>query len=284
MKKILALLFMCSFALAGCSKEVSVNEAEDIANDIKSHITNVDSISELKVKRKFSSHYNGTSNRQLINRKKEDSYIYELSSRFNYIHLRSISSDEDKVEKSSVTSEKEQWFYMKRKVLYKATRTKTKGNETKTYSKVERYSDAIKEFSDLFDNNIRQAYLVAKGEEFLDIDNFEEFVDEEYIKGMSYAAKFYSSGEGNLKVVGAAKLIQDENADGKASGVGTLSCKWNKYLLSSASISFSVKNTDGTNKNDMKFSAAISEKVSNLIIPSYPNLSHFAENSPSYFY
>lgn len=279
MKKFFYLLFISAFALTGCSKEISPNDAEKVAADIKNYRTNINAISELKVKCKSSLHYNGTSNRELINEKEESSILYELSSRFYYIHISTSSNGEDKVEKSSDPIEKEQWIYMKKRVLYKAYRTKSKGSETKTYSKVEKYSDAIKEFSSLFDTLMPSAYELARGTEFLDVKNIEDFLDENYAKGMNYTAKFYSSGAGNLRVVGAASLAKNEAIEGEASGVGTISCKWNKYLLSSANFALQVNTSDGTNKNNMKFTAAISEKVSSLVIPSYPKLSNFAESS-----
>lgn len=286
MKKSLIFLFLSALTLTGCSNEITPDEAENVANDIKTYRANIDSISELKVKCKYSYHYNGTSNRELINEKEEVSYTYELSSKFNYIHISSTSSDEDKVGETSNKEEEEQWYYMKRKVLYKVNRRKFKGSETKTYSKVEKYSEAIKEFSNTFDSIMPKAYKVARGEEFLDIDNFEKYFDEKYVSGMNYGAKFYSSGSGNLRVVGAATLKENENNNGKASGVGALTCKWKKYLLSSASLSLTASTSDGTNKNDMKLTVSISEKVNNFFIPTYPKLSNYAEGSslPLYYF
>lgn len=278
MKKIACLLLIGPFILTGCSKEVSPTEAEDIANGIKEYNIDPNSISELKVKYKESSHNNGTTNRELIDKKKDMTRIYELSTRFNYIHTSYSYSNKDKVGNSSLSEERESWFYMKKKVLYKVVRFKTQGNERKTYSKVENYSKAIKEFSKLFDENMAKAYTNAEGKQFLDTDNFVNILGDDYVEGMYYLVKFYSSGAGNLKIAGAAKLDEQKENNITRKGVGTLSAKWNHYILKKAALAFTIKSTDGTSKNDMKINVSYSESVSSLVIPSYPNLSNYAEN------
>ena len=277
MKKIACLLFISAFALTGCAKEVTPEEADGIANEIKSYRVDTDSVSEFKLKYKSSYHLSGTTNRELSNEKIDISQTYEFSTRFNYIHIYSSESREDKVEESSNTYESEQWYYMKNKVLYKANRTKTKGNEIKKYEKTEKYSEAIKDFSNLFDSLLPSAFEEARGEEFLSTESFDRFLGEDYKEGMTYAAKFYSSGSGNFRIVGAAKLDQEKDGNLTAKGVGTLSCKWNHYVLKNASLALTITSSDGTNKNDMKLNVAFSKKVSTLIIPTYPKLSNFAE-------
>ena len=279
MKRIACLLFVATFALTGCSKEITSTEAEDIARDIKEYKVDVDSISELKVKCKVSSHTSGTTNRELSDDKHESSETYELSSRFNYIHIYSSYGSKDKVEESSKSNETERWFYMKKKVLYKVYKNKSLGSETKTYSKVEKYSDAIKEFSNIFDTYMPYAYQLARGDYFLEINSFTNLLGDDYTEGMSYAAKFYSSGAGNLRIAGAAKLDEQKDNGFKRTGVGTLSAKWNHYILKNAVLALTINTTDGTNKNDTKLNIALSEKTSTLVIPSYPNLSNYAESS-----
>lgn len=284
MKKCVCLLFSFLFVLSGCSSEITPKKAEDVVNDIKMHEYNPDSVSVIKVKYKGSYQLKGTNNRQLIDNSAENSYTYELSSRFNYIHIVSNISNKDKIEKTSNESESETWIYMKKKVLYKAHRSKSKGSETKTYTKVEKYSDAIQEFSKEFDKYLAKVVSDAQGKSFCDVDSLEELLGNEKEAKISYAMKFYSSGYGNLRIIGAAKCEEYEMDGVPATGVGTIACNWNKYLLKNANIAFTLNANDGTNKNDLKYSVGINEKVSSLVIPKYPKLSNFAEgNSISIF-
>lgn len=280
MKKIFCLLLLSCFALTGCSSEISPEEADDIAADLRAYEGNINRISELKVKSKSTLHNKGTSNRQLIDNKHNETLTYELSTRFNYIHYFSSTSETDKVEEISNLSETEQWIYMKKKTLIKATRTKTKGSENKTYTKVENYSSAYKVFSTLFDAYLLKAYEQARGTSFLDTSVFSKYL-ERYENNLVYAAKFYSSGSGNFRIVGGAKLDSSDENSNNAKGVGTLSCSWNNYLLKSANLAFTLSLGDGTNKNDLKTDVAVSENVSKFIIPTYPNLSSFSESSMS---
>ena len=277
MKKLLSLLIASLFVLPGCAKEISPEDAEVVAQDIKTHEINPNSISEIKLKEKVSVHISGTKNRELTDYKYTESRTYELSSKFNYIHIVSSHSQKDKVENEDSNSEREEWVYMKNKMLFKATKIKSKGSEQKYYSKIEKYSEAIKEFSKVFDSNVSTVCNEARGTNFLDTSIFDKYVDEEYQDSFSYVAKFYSSGDGNFRVIGAAKVEDNEQEDIKTKGVGTLSCNWNKYLLKKASLALTMTTSDGTNKNDLKYDLALSEKVSSIVIPKYPNISSFAQ-------
>ena len=282
MKKIFCLLLLPSLVLTGCTNEITPDEAEDVAADIRAFEGDANSISELKVKSKATVHISGTKERQVNDNKQNESLTFELSTRFNYIYFCELISSKDKVEETESSSEVEQWIYMKKKTLFKATRNKRKGSETKVFSKVETYSKAIKEFSSLFDQYLNRAYELARGTSFLDTSVFSNYLGK-YEDDLMYAAKFYSSGSGNLKIVGGAKLDSTDENSNKAKGVGTLSCNWKNYLIKSANLALTISQGDGTNKNDLKTDVAISEKVSKLVIPSYPNLSSYREGNEAPF-
>ena len=279
MKRKFCLLFVPLLLLSGCAREISAEQAEEVAGDIKNSSLDINTISELKVKYKNSAHLSGTRNRELVDYKNEFTTTYELSTRFNYIHVYSKQSEADKVESTDSYTENESWYYMRKKVLYKATRRKNKGSETKSYTKVEKYSEAIKEFSYQFDLYMKEAYTVARGTEFLDESLIYNYVDSKYETSFKYGAKFYSSGEGNLRVIGAAKCDNYEYEGIPAKVNGTLSCKWDNYLLKNANLSVNINTDDGTSKNDLKNSHTLSKKVSTLIIPTYPRLSSYAEGN-----
>lgn len=265
--------------LSGCAKEINSEKAQEVADDIKKTELNVDTITELKVKYKTSTHLSGSRNRELVDNKSEFTTTYELSTRFNYIHVYTKQSEADKVENTDSYVENEGWYYMKKKVLYKATRTKNKGSETKSYTKVEKYTEAIKEFSYQFDLCLKEAYTIARGTEFLNESIIYNYIDSKYESNIEYAAKFYSGGEGNLRIIGAAKCEEYEYQNIPAKVTGALSCKWDNYLLRSANLTVTINADDGTSKNNLKSSNTISKKVTSLIIPSYPRLSSYAEKS-----
>lgn len=279
MKRFVPFLFICCLSLTGCAAEISPEDAERVAEDIKAYTVRPDLISELKVK--FSSTYrlDGTSNRQVVDFKEQNSYTFELSSKYNYIHFSTSSDRKDKVEETSSSSSREEWIFIRKKVLYKAVKDKSIGNEVKTFSRIEKYTSAVSEFSSIFDAYMKKAVENADGKEFLDLDTLTDYIDSEYRSGVKYIAKFYSSGDGNLRIVGGATLDKTTEEGKTAKGAGTLSCKWNDYLLKKAAIGLTVSVTDGTSKNDLKLTVGVNEKVSSFIFPSYPNLNKFAEGN-----
>ena len=277
-KRFISLLFVSLFALSGCASEITPDKAEEVVEDLKSYKYNVNSISELKVQSKLSLHLDGTLERQLNDNRQDRSYLIELSSKFNYIHIKSKTSNKDKVEDTDSLQENETWIYMRNKVLYRVYRTKSKGREQKSYSTVEKYSSAIKEFSDAFDYSAAQACSEARGSAFLDSSIVSQYVDNLDNYEVEYGAKFYSSGLGNLRIVGAAKCEEYKYSGIPAKVIGALSCNWDKYFVKNATLGITVNISDGTNKSDCKYTVALSEKVSKLIIPTYPGLSSYAKN------
>ena len=275
-KRFISLLFVSLFALSGCASEISPDKAEEVADDIKAYNYDAETISELKVQYKWSSYTEGNLDRKLNDYKQEESYNIELSGKFNYIHVKSKTSTKDKVESVEELNESESWFYMKNRMLYKVYRVKSKGNETKKYNKVEKYSEAIKEFSSIFDSYVGGACQLARGTPFLDSSIITDNVSNLSENQIEYIAKFYSSGSGNLRIAGAAKCEDYEFQGVPGKVVGALSASWNKYLLKSATLGITVNATDGTSKNDIKQTVAVTEKVSKLIIPTYPGLSSYA--------
>ena len=275
-KKFISLLFVSLFTMSGCASEISPEKAEEVADDIKVYKYDPETISELKVQYKWSAHTEGNLDRKLNDYKKDESHSIELSSKFNYIHLKSKSSTKDKVESEETLHENESWFYMKNRMLFKAYRVKSKGNETKHYSKVEKYSDAINEFSSIFDSYLGGACELARGTVFLDTSIITDNISNLNENQIEYITKFYSSGSGNLRIAGAAKCEDYEFQGVPGKIVGALSASWNKYLLKSATLGITVNATDGTNKNDLKYTVSVTEKVSKLIIPTYPGLSSYA--------
>ena len=279
MKKNYCLLFASIFALSSCSSEITIAQASDVATDIRDYVYDVNSVSTLKFKSNKSVHVKGTLNRAVVDEKIETTSTCELSSRFNYIHFFTKKSETDKVEGNDSPTENEMWIYMKRKVLYVVQRNKSKGQELKYYSKNTNYSDAIKEFSHLFDYTAFGVIHEARNTKYLDSSIIFDYLDKTFEYDVEYAGKYFSSKKGNLKIINAVKCDGYKYEGIPAKMVGAISCKWNKYLIKNAKIALTVNATDGTNKNDLKYTVACSETTSNFVIPTRPNLSSYAERS-----
>lgn len=277
MKKYIPILFVFTCCLSGCAKEISPEQADKVAEDIKNRSFNPEAIDSIKVTYKDSYHHEGTVERKVVDTKEAKSIKYELSNKYNYIHITGKTETSDKVEDTKSTNEVEEWIYIKKKVLYKVDRRKSIGSETKTYSKVEDYSKAVSEFSTYYSNFVHYAYEQARGSQYLDMDTLTTIFSEEYKYDIQYSAKFYSGGEGNLKVVGAAKIDKTYETGQKVKGAGTTACNWKNYFLKNLAIAFTLKVTDGTSKNDSRMNVGITQKVAKLVIPTYPNLNKYAE-------
>ena len=283
MKKILYLLVIPTLALTGCSNKISLEETERIGEEIKNTDVNYNAISDLKVKYVASAKVEGTRNTRVVDNKQDESSTLAVSQRFKYIHMVAKMTTNDGVEQEKDITESETWIYMKNKMLYKVKRDVSKGTETKRYTKIEKYSEAINTFATEYNKNMADAVTNAKGDLFNLSDNVNKYIDSKQEGKFTCAVSSYSSGSGNLRYVCSLKFDQYESGDFMLSGVGTATGKWNKFLLKNFAFALTLTETDGTNKNNLKLNVGVTAKVSKFFIPTYPNLNSYAYMSQTSF-
>jgi len=276
MKKYLPLLAVLSCSLTGCSKEISSAEAAEIANDIRNTVINPETIDTIKVNYSASDHIEGTNDSKVVDNKDDISYKFEASNKRNYLHMLFKTKSKDKIEDETTSDERELWIYIKNKTLYQVNRVKSVGSETKKYTKIDNYGAAATEFVHLYNTYISTIYEAARGYEYLDLDKFTNIFGEEYRKDIEFSEKYFSKKEGNLRVATAAKIDKTYETGVYVKGVGTATVKWNEYLLKSAASAYTLKVSDGTNKNDYRRNYTLTHNVSKFFIATYPNLNKYA--------
>ena len=279
MKKSTILLIAPVFALTACASPITAEEAKVRAKEIEEHQIKVEDFNALSVEYSANMDLSGSSNGESVTMSMVEDGSAEINVEKSFLHYKAHGKEVMDGMGQSVNQEEteEMWAYIKEGKFYTVEHEKSKTSESKTYSVVEGSEEDIEAaFKESLTMIINEAAEIAKGEDFLaQVSQMTKEEAEPSEEGYKYEVKFSSSGEGSLIVKGKveAKDVYLSGTGAKGSGKGSVSIKWDNYLISSAKVSIELSAKDG--KNSLTMKSVSEEKLRFKAKVSYPDLSEY---------
>lgn len=245
------LLAIPALLLGGCEKEISKEDAKARAKEIEEHEVVASDFAKLTME--MNSSRKGKDDGKDVDDSSSMKVAVEVSAKDYFIHMRSESDG----------TISENWIYVSESKLYTVNYSKGE-EESKTYTVLE--TGAEEAFKTLLGTQNKQISEQLSGKSYL-TNLFNEDGDmSAELENAKVEAKYYSSGEGNLRVEMTVTSTEgEEKVDYSVTGTIKASVKFDNYMLSTleSSSELTNKSADGTtnfvSKSSTKIEASIAE-------------------------
>lgn len=224
MKKGLVLLVLPALLLSGCNKEISKDEAKDVAAKIAANTPELNAFQDVTMDVSYED------SKTVGDKTEANSYEYKIE----YSGAGKFAHEKGKERKGDKYSAGELWAYVEENVFYMLSEDdagKKYGYKTAINPETFDFAKAIGE-GNLF-NFVKEMNGVLTT-----VSNGEAVNPSSYLKGenVSVETKYFTSGEGNLTVESTAKASDVELSilliSGKVSGETKAKAAWDKNLPS----------------------------------------------------